>query len=99
MLLLYFVTLTLIPFSILIKSYKIYWFHQERHKASLQGYLAYNLPGKGKKHQWTIDSKNTLNMFLWYIFKGKNASMFQLNDDYYEDLTLEKVDRLLDGLP
>ncbi len=27
------------------------------------------------------------------------APMFQLNDDYHEDLTLEKVDRLLDGLP
>jgi NADH-quinone oxidoreductase E subunit len=27
------------------------------------------------------------------------APMFQLNDDYYEDLTLEKVDELLDGLP
>jgi len=27
------------------------------------------------------------------------APMFQLNDDYYEDLTLEKVDALLDGLP
>jgi len=26
------------------------------------------------------------------------APMFQLNDDYHEDLTLEKVDRLLDGL-
>jgi NADH-quinone oxidoreductase subunit E len=27
------------------------------------------------------------------------APMFQLNDDYHEDLTTEKVDRLLDGLP
>ncbi len=27
------------------------------------------------------------------------APMFQLNDDYHEDLTLEKVDQLLDGLP
>jgi len=27
------------------------------------------------------------------------APMFQLNDDYHEDLTLEKVDELLDGLP
>ena len=26
------------------------------------------------------------------------APMFQLNDDYHENLTLEKVDRLLDGL-
>jgi NADH-quinone oxidoreductase subunit E len=26
------------------------------------------------------------------------APMFQLNDDYYEDLTLEKVDELLDSL-
>ena len=26
------------------------------------------------------------------------APMFQLNDDYHEDLTLERVDRLLDGL-
>ena len=26
------------------------------------------------------------------------APMFQLNDDYHEDLTLEKVDELLDGL-
>ena len=26
------------------------------------------------------------------------APMFQLNDDYHEDLTIEKVDRLLDGL-
>ena len=26
------------------------------------------------------------------------APMFQLNDDYYEDLTLEMVDKLLDGL-
>jgi len=26
------------------------------------------------------------------------APMFQLNDDFHEDLTLEKVDRLLDGL-
>ena len=26
------------------------------------------------------------------------APMFQLNDDYHEDLTLEKVDRLLDSL-
>jgi NADH-quinone oxidoreductase subunit E len=26
------------------------------------------------------------------------APMFQLNDDYHEDLTPEKVDRLLDGL-
>jgi len=26
------------------------------------------------------------------------APMFQLNDDYHEDLTLEKVDSLLDGL-
>jgi NADH-quinone oxidoreductase subunit E len=27
------------------------------------------------------------------------APMLQLNDDYHEDLTIEKVDRLLDGLP
>jgi NADH-quinone oxidoreductase E subunit len=27
------------------------------------------------------------------------APMFQLNDDFHEDLTLDKVDRLLDGLP
>ncbi len=27
------------------------------------------------------------------------APMFQLNDDYHEDLTLERVDQLLDGLP
>ena len=27
------------------------------------------------------------------------APMFQLNDDYHEDLTIEKVDELLDGLP
>ncbi|HXV77216.1 MAG TPA: NAD(P)H-dependent oxidoreductase subunit E [Candidatus Polarisedimenticolaceae bacterium] len=27
------------------------------------------------------------------------APMFQLNDDYHEDLTPERVDRLLDGLP
>ena len=27
------------------------------------------------------------------------APMFQLNDDYHENLTLEKVDALLDGLP
>lgn len=27
-----------------------------------------------------------------------SAPMFQLNDDYHENLTLEKVDRLLDGL-
>ena len=27
------------------------------------------------------------------------APMFQLNDDYHEDLTIEKVDKLLDGLP
>ncbi len=27
------------------------------------------------------------------------APMLQLNDDYHEDLTLEGVDRLLDGLP
>jgi NADH-quinone oxidoreductase subunit E len=27
------------------------------------------------------------------------APMFQLNDDYHEDLTLDKVDQLLDGLP
>jgi len=27
------------------------------------------------------------------------APMFQLNDDYHENLTLEKVDQLLDGLP
>lgn len=27
------------------------------------------------------------------------APMFQLNDDYHEDLTPAKVDRLLDGLP
>jgi NADH-quinone oxidoreductase subunit E len=27
------------------------------------------------------------------------APMFQLNDDYHEDLTIEEVDRLLDGLP
>jgi NADH-quinone oxidoreductase subunit E len=27
------------------------------------------------------------------------APMFQLNDDYYENLTLEKVDRLLESLP
>ena len=27
------------------------------------------------------------------------APMCQINDDYHEDLTLEKVDRLLDGLP
>ena len=27
------------------------------------------------------------------------APMFQLNDDYHEDLTLAKVDELLDGLP
>jgi NADH-quinone oxidoreductase subunit E len=27
------------------------------------------------------------------------APMFQINDDYYEDLTLEKVDELLDSLP
>jgi len=26
------------------------------------------------------------------------APMFQLNDDYHEDLTIESVDRLLDGL-
>jgi NADH-quinone oxidoreductase subunit E len=27
------------------------------------------------------------------------APMLQLNDDFHEDLTIEKVDRLLDGLP
>ena len=27
------------------------------------------------------------------------APMFQLNDDFHEDLTLEKVDRLLESLP
>ena len=27
------------------------------------------------------------------------APMFQLNDDYHEDLTQEKVDQLLDSLP
>jgi NADH-quinone oxidoreductase subunit E len=27
------------------------------------------------------------------------APMFQINDDYHEDLTLEKVDQLLDSLP
>jgi NADH:ubiquinone oxidoreductase subunit E len=27
------------------------------------------------------------------------APMFQLNDDYHESLTAERVDRLLDGLP
>ena len=27
------------------------------------------------------------------------APMFQLNDDYHEDLTIEKIDTLLDGLP
>jgi NADH-quinone oxidoreductase E subunit len=27
------------------------------------------------------------------------APMFQLNDDYHENLTAERVDRLLDGLP
>ncbi len=27
------------------------------------------------------------------------APMFQLNDDYHEDLTLGRVDQLLDGLP
>jgi NADH-quinone oxidoreductase subunit E len=27
------------------------------------------------------------------------APMFQLNDDYHENLTTEKVDRLIDGLP
>ena len=27
------------------------------------------------------------------------APMFQLNDDYHEDLTLDKVDELLEGLP
>ncbi len=27
------------------------------------------------------------------------APMFQLNDDYHEDLTPDKVDRLLEGLP
>jgi NADH-quinone oxidoreductase subunit E len=27
------------------------------------------------------------------------APMFQLNDDYHENLTAESVDRLLDGLP
>jgi len=27
------------------------------------------------------------------------APMFQLNDDYHEDLTLEKIDALLDSLP
>jgi NADH-quinone oxidoreductase subunit E len=27
------------------------------------------------------------------------APMFQLNDDYHEDLTVEKIDTLLDGLP
>jgi NADH-quinone oxidoreductase E subunit len=27
------------------------------------------------------------------------APMLQLNDDYHEDLTLQKVDQLLDGLP
>ena len=27
------------------------------------------------------------------------APMFQLNDDYHEDLTIEKIDALLDGLP
>ena len=27
------------------------------------------------------------------------APMFQLNDDYHEDLTTDAVDRLLDGLP
>jgi NADH-quinone oxidoreductase subunit E len=27
------------------------------------------------------------------------APMFQLNDDYYENLSLEKVDRLLESLP
>jgi len=28
-----------------------------------------------------------------------SAPMLQLNDDYHEDLTLEKVDKLLDNLP
>ena len=27
------------------------------------------------------------------------APMFQLNDEYHENLTLEEVDKLLDGLP
>jgi NADH-quinone oxidoreductase subunit E len=27
------------------------------------------------------------------------APMFQLNDDYYENLSLDKVDELLDSLP
>jgi NADH:ubiquinone oxidoreductase subunit E len=27
------------------------------------------------------------------------APMFQLNDDYHENLTHENVDQLLDGLP
>jgi NADH-quinone oxidoreductase subunit E len=50
-----------------------------------------------KEGQVTPDGKFSLARVECLASCG-TAPMFQLNDDYYEDLTLEQVDRLLDGL-
>lgn len=45
----------------------------------------------------TADGKFSL-MRVECLGSCGTAPMFQLNDDFHEDLTLEQVDRLLDGL-
>ena len=50
-----------------------------------------------REGQVTADGKFSL-VRVECLGSCDTAPMFQLNDDYHEDLTLEKVDRLLDGL-
>jgi NADH-quinone oxidoreductase subunit E len=48
--------------------------------------------------QTTLDGKFSL-IRVECLGSCGTAPMFQLNDDYHEDLTIEKVDTLLDSLP
>jgi len=48
--------------------------------------------------QTTLDGKFSL-VRVECLGSCGTAPMFQLNDDYHEDLTIEKVDALLDSLP
>ena len=50
-----------------------------------------------KQGQVTPDGKFSL-VRVECLGSCGTAPMFQLNDDYHEDLTIEAVDRLLDGL-
>jgi NADH-quinone oxidoreductase subunit E len=50
-----------------------------------------------KAGETTADGKFTL-MKVECLGACGNAPMMQINEDYYEDLTPEKVDRILDGL-